>query len=30
LHAKVDELMRTNAEQYAELRRLLSPPTANT
>jgi hypothetical protein len=26
LHAKVDELTRMNAEQFAELRRLLSPP----
>jgi uncharacterized membrane protein len=30
LHAKVDELQRVNAEQFAELRRLLSPPALNT
>lgn len=30
LHAKVDELQRINAEQFAELRRLLTPPTLNT
>jgi uncharacterized membrane protein len=30
LHAKVDELTRINAEQFAELRRLLSSPTINT
>lgn len=30
LHAKVDELMRANAEQFAEMQRLLSPPKLNT
>ena len=30
LHAKVDELQRVNTEQFAELRRLLTPPPLNT